>query len=240
MTNRIICLLLSVLSVPLWASAQATPSISPLGTFTSATGEHSEATTSYSGSAPVQAHFEANTADDEGWNAYYEWRITLEGEKQPWLVRREKDTDITFTKAGTHYIQLYAIFTQGTDTVAYTDEYWKENNPLTITIAESKLEMPNAFSPNGDGINDIYKAKQGWQSIVEFHAYIFNRWGQKLYQWDNPDGGWDGKFHGKDVAQGVYFCLVKARGADGRHYNIKTDVNLLRGHTETSGSSGGQ
>lgn len=43
---------------------------------------------------------------------------------------------------------------------------------------------------------------------------------------------------GKDVAQGVYFVLVKAKGADGKEYNIKRDVNLLRGYTE--GVTGGQ
>ena len=92
--------------------------------------------------------------------------------------------------------------------------------------------MPNAFSPNGDGINDIYKAKDGYQSIVEFKACIFNRWGQKIYEWNDPAGGWDGKHNGKDVKQGVYFVLVKAKGADGRKYEIKRDVNLLRGFTE--------
>ena len=91
--------------------------------------------------------------------------------------------------------------------------------------------MPNAFSPNGDGINDIYRAKNSYQSIVEFDAYIFNRWGQKIYEWHDPAGGWDGK----DVKQGVYFVLVKAKGADGRKYNIKKDVNLLRGYTESNG-----
>ena len=99
------------------------------------------------------------------------------------------------------------------------------------TIGESKLSFPNAFSPNGDGINDIYKAKEH-QSLVEFHAYIFNRWGQKLYEWTDPDSGWDGTHNGKDVSDGVYFVLVKAKGADGRNYNIRKDVNLLRGYTE--------
>ena len=99
--------------------------------------------------------------------------------------------------------------------------------------------MPNAFSPNGDGINDIYKAKDGYQSLTEFHAYIFNRWGQKLYEWTNPADGWDGKYKGKDVAQGVYYVPVKAKGADGKTYNIKRDVNLLRGYTEGTNTGGG-
>ena len=95
--------------------------------------------------------------------------------------------------------------------------------------------MPNAFSPNGDGINDIYQAKSTYQSIIEFHAIIYNRWGQKLYEWNDITGGWDGKFHGKDVSQGVYFVVVNARGADGKRYSIKRDVNLLRGYIDSTG-----
>ncbi len=240
MTIRFLILAASMLAASLGCVAQTEPTIDPQGTFTTSTGTEEGPETSFSGSAPVQGHFEANVSDADGWNAYYEWRFKLQGESEPYLIRREENTDVTFTRAGSHEVVLYAIFTQGTDTVSYTEEYWQENSPLTVTISESKLEMPNAFSPNGDGINDVYKPKQGWQSIVEFHGYIFNRWGQKLYSWDNPDEGWDGKYHGKDVAQGVYFCLVKARGADGRKYNIKTDVNLLRGYTETSGANAGQ
>ena len=132
----------------------------------------------------------------------------------------------------------YATFTNGTDSIVYGEEYWAtELTPFTCSIASSKLEMPNAFSPNGDGINDVYQAKTGWQSIVEFHAVIFNRWGQKLFEWDNPAGGWDGTHNGKPVKDGVYYCLVKARGADGIRYNIKRDVNLLRGYKETAGGT---
>lgn len=100
------------------------------------------------------------------------------------------------------------------------------------TLSTSTLLMPNAFSPNGDGINDIYKAKSGHQGITDFHAYIYNRWGQKLFEWTDVDGGWDGTYKGKPVKQGVYFVLVKAKGSDGKTYNIKRDVNLLRGYSE--------
>ena len=88
--------------------------------------------------------------------------------------------------------------------------------------------MPNAFSPNGDGINDIYKAKSNYKSIVEFKAIILNRWGQKIYEWTDLNGGWDGTWHGSKVKAGVYFVIVKAKGADGRNYEIKRDVNLMR------------
>lgn len=226
-------LLLLVLCTTLQAYADEVPTIDPQATFTTDEGE--ETGTSYSGSAPLTVVFHANAENVGMYTPHYEWRFTKEGETQPYLVRYEEETEYTFTEAGSHRIVLYATFINGNDTVAYTKDYWQDAQPINIQISESKLEMPNAFSPNGDGINDIYRAKNNYQSIVEFDAYIFNRWGQKIYEWHDPAGGWDGKFNGKDVKQGVYFVLVKAKGADGRKYNIKKDVNLLRGYTESNG-----
>ncbi len=217
--------------------AQDMPTINPTATFITPDGE--ETGTSYSGSAPLTVRFEACAENTGSWTAHYEWRFLLEGEEDPYLIRYEQDTEYTFTKAGAHRVMLYATFTRGNETIEYTDEYWAEMTPIIISISESKLEMPNAFTPNGDGINDIYKAKDGYQSLIEFHAYIFNRWGQKLYEWTDPAEGWDGKYKGKDVKTGVYFVLVKAKGADGRKFNIKKDVNLLRDYDEDYTSSGG-
>lgn len=219
------------------AAAQTAPSptLSPTATYTDADGNaHTE--TSISESAPLAVTFKSGAENADGWTAHYEWHFYKDALRdRPYLVRYEEETSYTFTEAGAHHVELWATFVQGTDTVAYANEYWQsEGSPLSISIAESKLEMPNAFSPNGDGINDVYKAKSGYQSLVEFQATIFNRWGQKLYSWNDPAGGWDGKFNGQDVKQGVYYVLVKARGADGRKFNIRRDVNLLRGYTETT------
>lgn len=220
-----------------WADDQP-PTINPTATYTSVDGEVTESA-EMSGQAPLAGSFKANASNTEGYTATYEWRFTQEGATEPYLIRYEEDTEYTFRKAGSHSIVLYATFTKGNDVIQYGQEYWSEVSPLRVTISESKLEMPNAFSPNGDGINDVYKAKDGYQSLTEFHAYIFNRWGQKLFEWTNPADGWDGKYKGKDVAQGVYYVLVKAKGADGKTYNIKRDVNLLRGYTESTTTGGG-
>ena len=220
------------------ARADVVPTIDPLATFHTPEGD--DTGLSYTGSAPLTVTLAARAADVGAYTAHYEWRFRKEGAQSPYLTRYDEDTEYTFVEAGTHIIELYATFVLGTDTVAYTAEYWADATPITVSIAESKLEMPNAFSPNGDGINDVYRAKSGYQSIVEFKATVFNRWGQKLYEWTDPADGWDGKYHGKDVKQGVYYVLVKAKGADGRNYDIKKDVNLLRGYTETSGNGGEQ
>ncbi len=224
-------LLAGVCSVVLAQGYDTYPFINPTAVFTNEDGEEEEGT-SYSGSAPVEVQFYANAEDTEGWTEYYEWRFTYEGESDPYLIRYEENTSYTFTTSGSTRVVLYARFTRDGTTVDYDEDYWATETPLIISISESKIDFPNAFSPNNDGINDIYKAKEGYRSIVEFKATIYNRYGQKLYEWIDPAGGWDGTYHGKNVAQGTYYVHVSARGADGRKYNIKRDVNLLRGYSE--------
>lgn len=226
----------ALLLCALIAKAQ-NPIINPTATYTNYKGEV-ETNENCSGQAPLKGLFEANPMDTEGWNSYYEWRFTKEEDanKEPYLIRYEQDTEYTFTESGSHTIVLYAIFNQGNDTVAYTQEYWSDREPLRVTISESKLIMPNAFSPNHDDKNEIYKPKE-YSSLVEFHAIIFNRWGQKIFEWDNPEEGWDGTHNGNDVKEGVYFVDVQAKGADGRKYHIRKDVNLLRNYIKSESST---
>lgn len=228
---RMTMLLLAFMLVQTHLWADDVPSIHPSVTYTTSDGETSS-DESFSGSAPIRASFQANPSDDIGWSANYEWRVYHDNDTVPYIIRYDENLDLEFNQSGMHRIIIRARFSKDGDVI----EDNNEESPFMITIAESNLQMPNAFSPNGDGINDIYKVKDGYQSLTEFHAYIFNRWGQKLFEWTNPADGWDGTYNGKPVKDGVYFCLVKAKGADGKTYNIKRDVNLLRGYTETTSS----
>ena len=196
--------------------------ISPCAEITTETGDVQS--TSYEGSAPLRVRFLSGSDNHDG---YFEWRFykneVIEG--QHYLLRHEENTEFTFTEAGVHLVCLYVSFPDGEEMIS---------DPISITVKSSKLEFPNAFSPNGDQHNDVYKAKDGYQSIVDFKATIYNRWGQKLFEWTDPSKGWDGTFNGKNVKDGVYYVHVQAKGADGVKYNIKKDVNLLRGFTETT------
>ena len=205
--------------VSLSASAQ---SVEISAIYIDDSGVETETRNDFSGQAPLSVSFRANPQDIEGLDPTYEWHFRMEGEGKDMMVRYEENTDYTFTKAGKTYVTLYANL--GNEE--------RDSSRICVTISESKLLMPNAFTPNGDTHNDVYKAKE-YQSIVEFHAYIFNRWGQKLFEWTNPAEGWDGNYNGSPVKEGVYFVVVKARGADGIVYNIRKDVNLLRGFTKT-------
>lgn len=174
--------------------------------------------------APLLVTFKANPENLGDEPVSYEWRFQKEGSTSTFLTRYEEETSYEFRESGTTAVSLY---------VSYPNSDQPELiSTIRINISNSLLEMPNAFSPNGDGINDIYKAKSNYKSIVEFKAIILNRWGQKIYEWTDLNGGWDGTWHGSKVKAGVYFVIVKAKGADGRNYEIKRDVNLMRDYTE--------
>lgn len=227
MVKTLILLLAAALPATLMAQDEL-PTVSPSASYLTSEGEETD-DASQGQSAPLEGHFKANPANLGLWEARYEWKIFAPGEEDsPRVHRFDEDLDYTFQESGSFYVQLYATFTLDGDTIVYPGE--GEATPFVVSISESKLEFPNAFSPNGDGYNDVYKAKDGYQSIVQFEAAIFNRWGHKLFSWTNPAEGWDGRVGGKTVKDGVYFVVVKARGADGRKFNIRRDVNVLTGY----------
>lgn len=222
-TNRIFLVIFAIF-LPIWCQAQGDyPSVSPTATYINDEGVETVSTDMIDGQAPLLVTFRANPSDIESHTPSYEWHFRMEGEETDMMVRYEENTEYTFTTAGTTRVTLHFRPDAGQEAL--------DSVVFKVTVSESKLTFPNAFSPNGDEFNPIFKAKE-YQSIVEFHAYIFNRWGQKLYDWTDPAEGWDGTYNGKDVKEGVYFLLCKAKGADGRKYEIKKDVNLLRGFTE--------
>lgn len=234
--KKVLVLLSLLLPLCLWAGDY--PTVAPTAVYITTDGEEIE-DASQTQNAPLQARFMANPSDVGAYEARYEWKITKEGEGKSVLVHRfEEDIDYTFTESGSFRVQLYATFICGQDTIAFPDDAGMPE-PIIVSISESKLEFPNAFSPNGDGFNDVLKAKSGWQSIVEFEAAVFNRAGRKLYSWSNPDEGWDGRVGGSYVRDGAYFLVVRAKGSDGHKYNIRKTISVLTGYSEESTSGGG-
>lgn len=210
------------------------PNVTPTARYVTSEGEEIE-DASEEQSAPITGYFSAEVTDQGLYSAHYEWRIFKAGqEKSPLVDRFDREMEYTFTQSGTFYVQLYVTFVQGTDTIRYPDG---GGEPFVVSVSQSKLEFPNAFSPNGDGFNDVYKAKEGYRSIVKFKATVFTRWGQKVYTWTNPAEGWDGKINGRTARDGVYYVVVQAEGADGRKFNIRKDVNVLTGYSGEGGTT---
>ncbi len=83
-----------------------------------------------------------------------------------------------------------------------------------------------AFSPNGDGKNDVWKV-QG-RCIKEIEVRIYNRWGEKVYESYNAQESWDGTYRGKPLDTDVYVYVINVTMQDGTTKIIKGDITLLR------------
>ena len=73
---------------------------------------------------------------------------------------------------------------------------------------EPRVELPNMFSPNQDGVNDLFMPRYTYVDWAEWAVY--SRWGQKVFETSDPTVGWDGKFLGREVSDGVYFLELRA------------------------------
>lgn len=168
-----------------------------------------------SGSAPLEIRFKAN--GNEPVANYYIW--TIHREDALVLTRTDESHTYTFTEAGQYIVKVRAENASCSST-----------DSLIVTISESAISAPNVFSPNGDEINDEFRVS--YKSIVEFQGVIFNRWGTKIFEWTDIQKGWDGTHNGRPVKEGPYFYVIRARGSEGKIYNLKGDINLLRGKVQ--------
>lgn len=89
------------------------------------------------------------------------------------------------------------------------------------------LFVPNAFSPNGDGINDVFKPESTGH-LYNYRLEIFNRWGQRLFTSTRMDKGWPGEFGGQPLESGTYYYYISADCYGGGVVNRKGDLTLVR------------
>jgi gliding motility-associated-like protein len=101
------------------------------------------------------------------------------------------------------------------------------NDTLRVDLEYfSELNVPNIFTPNNDGQNDVYRAYG--TDLFDYSMMIFDRWGGKLFETTNINEGWDGNFKGKPVASGVYVVIIQAAGLDTKKYEITQNFKLVR------------
>lgn len=169
------------------------------------------------GSAPAEITFTAAVTPAA---VFHEWQMATDDQFEN-ITGRFSETELTytFTEMGTTYVRFVAADASG-DCEYYGPTY-------TIQIGESRLECPNAFSPDAsEGINDEWKVS--YKSLVKFECHIFNRYGQQMAHFNDPSQGWDGKYNGKFVPAGVYYYVIKATGSDGKKYDLSGDINIVK------------
>jgi gliding motility-associated-like protein len=167
------------------------------------------------GSAPLNVDFESNANTPV--TQFYEWYIY--NNQTPGSYLRYTDTNLRyiFNQAGSYKVVL--VVTNGANTCSYSDS-------LTVKVSDSFIDVPNVFTPNGDGINDQFRVS--YRSIVQFQMLLYSSWAGKVYESTDPGQGWDGRVNGKLSPPGVYYYIITATGADGKRYKLKGSVSLLR------------
>jgi gliding motility-associated-like protein len=97
---------------------------------------------------------------------------------------------------------------------------------ILITTRVCDIYFPSAFTPNKDGKNDLFKALNGY-NIEEFHLSVYNRWGQKLFETNDQNKGWDGSFNNQPQDMGVYiwYCYYKRNN---QYKKLNGTITLLR------------
>jgi gliding motility-associated-like protein len=158
-------------------------------------------------------------------------------------------TNETYSTGATHYQWNFGDFTGG-DTSRLTNPIYTYSNSGTYNVSliatsangctdtiikqvvidpDYALYVPNAFTPNGDGKNEIFKATG--EGILDFTMYVFDRWGNTIFTSTNMDIGWDGRRNNKGgelLQQDVYVWKIEVRNVNHQGRSYSGTVTLLR------------
>ena len=95
-----------------------------------------------------------------------------------------------------------------------------------LTKLPSEITVPNCFSPNGDGMNDLFQVKS--LNLSTFDLMIWNRWGGLMYKSTDAFAGWNGQSNAGIAPEGTYFYVLDAVGSDSKAYQLKGSITLSR------------
>ncbi len=113
---------------------------------------------------------------------------------------------------------------------AYSNNLGCKDSASIVIKPEPYMQVPNAFSPNGDGLNDRFFPLITGEGYALESFLVFNRWGQLVYEayLNNGISGWDGSYNGKPADLGVYFYHIVLNNPSGKQVVKKGEVTLLR------------
>ena len=171
------------------------------------------------GSGPLQVEINSNVNPLDV--VYYEWMVYSVETPDNYQRYSDVNFNYTFDKTGEYQVVLTA-----------TSSVCEYSDSVFVKVIESFIDVPNVFTPNGDGINDEWRV--AYKSIEQYSCIVQNRWGRTVFKSDNPGKGWDGTIGGRPAAVGTYYYVILAYGTDkdinGKKmkYKLSGDINLLR------------
>lgn len=164
---------------------------------------------------PSESHTELSFCNDDNTTALLDAGIATH---YSWLGLGDTTRYVRVPNAGAFNVQVKNQF----GCVA--------NRTVETTIeCPPRLFVSNAFSPNGDGINDKYTVYH--IHIGKYQMLIFNRWGEIIYESQNPEEAWDGNYRGESMPIGVYEWVITYEGDSKKYrgpYSLKGSVTVVR------------
>ncbi len=192
------------------------------------------------GEAPLTVNFTnlSKNSDQYIWSFYRnldEIKKESENSQQPvdsiMIVAYDQNPVYTYEKSGSYMVRLVSL--RVTDTLTCADTTYLEDYILVDT---SFIAVPNVFTPNGDGTNDLFVVK--FWSMQNVKIEIFNRWGKRIHFWESDDVRgftdtytatvWDGRLGGRYASPGVYYYVIEGMGRDDKKRKARGFFHLFR------------
>jgi len=102
------------------------------------------------------------------------------------------------------------------------------SDTVRITVVPNCPKVKNAFTPNGDGINDKWTVYETYECLKNVTVHVFNRYGSEVFSSKDYHNDWNGTYKGKSVPDGTYYAIVDFTLINGKLYTVKSDLTILR------------
>ena len=93
-------------------------------------------------------------------------------------------------------------------------------------LGAGEIVFPNAFTPNGDGLNDVFRPVS--EGVIKYELLLYTRWGELIFTTKDLNAGWDGKINGELAKPDVYVWKAEGKFTNGRAFELAGDVTLVR------------
>ena len=174
------------------------------------------------------------------WNAYEKWHSGIK--RYEVYVRDDQSFKLVGADSTQNLFEFDFLDGVLDDSVCFkvkaikdTSVHVESVSNMLCLISDAQVWVPNAFSPNMDGHNDVFIPNSilifnnTGNPILDYQMEIYNRWGEQVFMTTDSKTGWDGTYQGKPCQQGQYIFKVKALGLDGiTPFKIEGVLTLLR------------
>jgi gliding motility-associated-like protein len=150
------------------------------------------------------------------------YRVSRDGIN--WTIPSSGAMGTTHTITGLQPRDTVGLIVKALGSRADCPEYVAQR--ITGQTLTDGIFIPNTFTPNGNGQNDVFRVYSNVMKSV--HWMVFNQWGEKLFEATNITATWDGNYKGKPQPIGVYIYVVAGTLSDGTKVNQKGSFNLIR------------